>query len=65
MERFEKASDRIVQRYDERFVRMWRVYLAGSRAAFRTGSAQLYQVLFARAGSSCLPTTRDDLYTRD
>jgi cyclopropane-fatty-acyl-phospholipid synthase len=65
MERFEKASDRIVQMYDERFVRMWRVYLAGSRAAFRTGSCQLYQVLFTRAGSSCLPVTRDDLYTRD
>jgi cyclopropane-fatty-acyl-phospholipid synthase len=63
MERFEKASDRIVKMYDERFVRLWRVYLAGSRAGFRTGSCQLYQVLFARAGSSCLPATRDDLYT--
>jgi cyclopropane-fatty-acyl-phospholipid synthase len=65
MERFEKASYRIVQMYDERFVRSWRVYLAGSRAAFRTGSCQLYQMLFTRAGGSCLPATRDDLYTQD
>jgi len=63
MERFEKASDRILKMYDEPFVRSWRVYLAGSRAAFRTGSCQLYQMLFARAGSSRLPATRDDLYT--
>jgi cyclopropane fatty-acyl-phospholipid synthase-like methyltransferase len=29
---------------DERFVRMWRLYLAGSRAAFATGWLRLYQV---------------------
>ena len=29
------------------FVRMWRLYLAGSVAAFTTGTLQLFQVLFA------------------
>jgi cyclopropane-fatty-acyl-phospholipid synthase len=33
--------------FDERFVRMWRLYLAGSRAAFETGWLQLFQLVFA------------------
>ena len=34
--------------FDEAFVRAWRLYLAGSQAAFVTGSMQLFQVVFAR-----------------
>ena len=34
--------------FDERFVRMWRLYLAGSCAAFTGRSLQLFQVVFAR-----------------
>ena len=33
--------------FDESFVRMWRLYLLGSRAAFTTGEMQLFQVVFA------------------
>ena len=29
---------------------MWRLYLAGSIAAFETGTLQLFQVLFTEAG---------------
>jgi cyclopropane-fatty-acyl-phospholipid synthase len=65
LERFEKAEDRVTKMTDERFVRLWRAYLAGSIAAFRAGSNQLYQVLFTRAGGTRLPWTRDDLYARD
>ena len=49
------------RRFDERFVRSWRLYLSGSVAAFRTGSLELFQVVFARHGAA-LPWTRDDLY---
>jgi cyclopropane-fatty-acyl-phospholipid synthase len=60
--RFERHVDWVESRYDARFVRTWRLYLASSIAAFRTGSCQLYQVLFERAGVSRLPWTRADLY---
>ena len=60
--RFERHADWVESRYDARFVRTWRLYLASSIAAFRTGSCQLYQVLFERAGASRLPWTRADLY---
>ena len=44
--------------FDETFVRAWRLYLAGSQAAFTTGSMQLFQVVFARGTSSAIPWTR-------
>lgn len=36
--------------YDERFRRMWRYYLAGSMAAFRTRRAQLWQFVLSPRG---------------
>ncbi len=46
-ERFEAAEPRVRQMFSEEFARAWKLYLAGSEAAFRSGSLQLYQVLFA------------------
>jgi cyclopropane-fatty-acyl-phospholipid synthase len=56
--RFDKASEQVTAMFDEPFVRAWRLYLAGSHAAFTTGCMQLFQVLFARGGSNALPWTR-------
>jgi cyclopropane-fatty-acyl-phospholipid synthase len=39
-------------------VRAWRLYLAGSQAAFATGSMQLFQVVFARGRTNAIPWTR-------
>jgi cyclopropane-fatty-acyl-phospholipid synthase len=50
-ERFEAHADRIAQKFDDAFVRAWRLYLAGSEAAFNTGALQLFQVVFARGAS--------------
>jgi len=62
LERFERTKHQIAAMYDVRFVRAWRLYLAGSLAAFRCGNLQLFQVLFT--GSRCQPIfwTRDPLY---
>jgi len=65
LERFEKAEGRVRALYDERFVRTWRLYLASSLAAFRTGSVQLFQVAFRRAGGADWPWTREALYRRE
>jgi cyclopropane-fatty-acyl-phospholipid synthase len=48
--------------FDEQFVRAWRFYLASSVASFRTGSLQLFQVMFSRRGARDVPWTRDYLY---
>lgn len=63
LDRYEQATDAVRQMFDETFVRSWRLYLAGSIAAFRTGSLQLFQITFARAGVNELPWTRRYLYS--
>lgn len=59
--RFEHQANLVEQMFDEAFVRMWRLYLAGSLTAFKTGGMQLFQVVFARAGYDA-PLTRHYLY---
>ena len=60
--RFEKSADRIAAMFDDNFVRAWRLYLAGSWAAFTTGEMQLFQVLFAPRNNNNLAWTRAHLY---
>jgi cyclopropane-fatty-acyl-phospholipid synthase len=61
---FETASGRVRAMFDEKFVRMWRMYLAGSIAGFTTGALQLFQVVFAPRDNNDVPMTREHLYTR-
>jgi cyclopropane-fatty-acyl-phospholipid synthase len=61
--RFEKTKDRTSAMFDQKFMRMWRLYLAGSIASFTAGNLQLFQVVFAHPHKNDLPWTRDHLYT--
>ena len=61
--RFESVFDTVVREKGMEFARMWRLYLAGSVAAFSTGKLQLFQILFAGCHSQFAPLTREDLYT--
>jgi cyclopropane-fatty-acyl-phospholipid synthase len=56
--RFEGASREVATMFDDRFVRAWQLYLAGSQASFTTGFMQLFQVVFARGSSNRIPWTR-------
>lgn len=60
--RFEGAVDTVRTMFDERFVRMWRLYLASAEAGFLAGNLQLFQVTFARAFNNEVPLTREALY---
>lgn len=46
----EAAWDSLPSRYDERFRRMWRYYLAASMAAFRARRIQLWQLVLSPRG---------------
>lgn len=63
LNRFDAASEQVAATFDERFVRLWRLYLAASAAAFLSGDLQLFQVLFARGTSNRHPLTRSDWYS--
>lgn len=62
LERFEASGQEVADKYGTWFQRAWRLYLAGSIAAFRTGTLQLFQVTFAGSGSEGPGWTRAPLY---
>lgn len=62
LQNFEAVADEVADTYGEEFVRMWRLYLAGSSAGFQSGTLQLYQVLFTPGGNNDVPWTREYQY---
>lgn len=60
--RFEQHTDTLRNRYDESFVRAWRLYLSASIASFTSGALQLFQVVFSRPDNNDIPWTRAFLY---
>ncbi len=64
LRRYETAIDRVRELFDERLVRTWRLYLAGSVAAFESGVLQLFQVIFTGRENNDVPLTREYLYAR-
>ena len=44
----------------EQFIRMWRLYLRGSAAGFRSGELDLHQILVSKGANNGLPLTRGE-----
>jgi cyclopropane-fatty-acyl-phospholipid synthase len=57
-DRFERNRDRLRRIYDERFCRMWEMYLVGSEIAFRRHDHMVFQMQLAKAVDT-VPLTRD------
>ena len=60
-DRFRQNEDQIAVMYDDRFVRMWRFYLAACEQTFRNGPQAVFQFQLSR-GIDAVPLTRDYLY---
>ena len=60
--RFERVAAQVREKFDERFVRMWRLYLRASSAAFREGAVEVHQILVSSGRPAGLPLTREDIY---
>jgi cyclopropane-fatty-acyl-phospholipid synthase len=56
--RFEHSRERVAAIYDERFCRMWELYLVGSEIAFRRAGHLVFQMQLAKAVDA-VPLTRD------
>src|SRR5436190_15795867 len=56
--RFEQHRDRIRALYDERFCRMWEMYLVGAEISFRRDFSLVFQMQLAKAVYT-VPVTRD------
>lgn len=62
-DRFEARRAEAAALYDDRFVRMWRFYLAACEQTFRHGWQAVFQFQLSR-GVDAVPVTRDYLYAR-
>jgi cyclopropane-fatty-acyl-phospholipid synthase len=62
LQRYEQHFDEVCAMLDEPFARAWRLYLAGSMAAFTTGQLQLFQFLVTHEANNALPWSRAHLY---
>jgi len=64
IQRLEAHRDEAHSITDDTTYRIWRLYMAGSAYAFRSGRLNLYQTLLAKPlrGDSRLPLTRADWY---
>ncbi len=62
---FTQQLDAVCQKFDNRFVRMWSLYLQGAAAILRTGNLDLHQILFSKGPVNDLPLTLTDIYAPD
>lgn len=60
---FEEHLPTIQQKFDDRFIRMWRLYLRSSAASFRSSGLDLHHFTFTKGLNNDLPLTRSKIYT--
>lgn len=60
---FENALEEIKKTKDERFIRMWRLYLNACAASFQTGNIDLSQFIFTKGINNSIPWTREYMYS--
>jgi cyclopropane-fatty-acyl-phospholipid synthase len=63
-EQFLARRSEVAQLYDERFCRMWEIYLAGSEVAFRYCGLMVFQIQLAKSHNA-VPLTRDYIGPRE
>lgn len=64
LKRFKAHEKQVVKMFDERFYRMWRLYLAGCSSSFRYGELDLGQFVFSKGVNNDLPLTREHVYKK-
>ena len=57
-ENFQKHRGEVVEMFDERFARMWELYLCACAATFMNGIIDLHQILFTNDVNNELPMVR-------
>ena len=57
-ENFQRHRSEIAEMFDERFTRMWEMYLCACAAAFMNGVVDLHQILFSNDVNNEIPMTR-------
>ncbi|MDS0527979.1 cyclopropane-fatty-acyl-phospholipid synthase family protein [Clostridium sp. SHJSY1] len=61
-ENYNNHLTEINKMFDEKFVRMWKLYLSACAASFHNGMIDIHQILFSKGNNNKLEMTRDYLY---
>ena len=59
---FNNNIETIKNKFDERFIRMWQLYLCSCAAVFNNGICDLHQILFTKGINNSIPITRNYMY---
>ena len=59
---YKNNIDEIEKMFDERFIRMWELYLSSCAASFHNGMIDLHQIVFSKGNNNNLEMTRKHLY---
>ncbi|MFP4198683.1 MAG: class I SAM-dependent methyltransferase [Halanaerobium sp.] len=65
LDNYEKVSDQVKEKFDEKFYRMWRTFLMGVVFTFRYASTSVHQILFSKGKNTELPLSRDYIYRQN
>lgn len=60
---YSNSIDKISSMFDDRFIRMWELYLVSCAASFNNGVIDLHQILLSKGPKNDVPLTRDYLYS--
>ncbi|WP_131919969.1 SAM-dependent methyltransferase [Heliophilum fasciatum] len=58
-ENFEQSLEQVREKYDDRFIRMWRMYLQSCAGSFRHSGLAVHQILFSKGLNNHLRLTRE------
>lgn len=61
---FQQHKKEITQMFDEKFVRMWELYLCSCAASFHNGAVDVHQIILTKGINNDLPMTRAYMYNQ-
>ena len=59
---FENNIDIVREMFDDKFIRIWTMYLYSCAACFNTGVIDLHQIIFTKGVNNSIELTRDYMY---
>lgn len=61
---FTSHIEEVRNKFDEKFIRMWSLYLRGCAASFRVSGLDVYQLLFSKGLNNSIPLTLERVYCK-
>lgn len=57
-----EVREKVLKMFDEKFIRMWSLYLLGAGSSLKGGSLDVHQLVLSKGPNNELPMTLEDIY---